>query len=938
MKRYQKAAAACLLALAHPALGVAQTEGSALNYMLQRPRVTKQFTQKRAFDHLFVDAGVGLNFMGTRHPKAGPEADFNIGDWITPEHGMRLNVNGGVYRINGSKPKFATVGLDYLLNITALSQRGTTYTPRTVEFYGIAGVDYTLSRNKGQNDHGVGVHLALRSQIAMSPYTYFFVEPRIGVQQDDVSQANNDHGYRPVASATLGFGYRLPEAAQRAHLSDTTHTDKKWADGLFIGLAGGPLFLANAHPSTWKHNAGGRFTVGLGKWFNPYHALRLTANATTFKQQSANRVKAIGLQADYLLNLHNAFGGINPERRFWVNGVAGLSWNSSSDTQSSRANSFGLGAGLQGNVRLSRDLDFTLEPRADVYRNTYAPRLTTIHDWDVTAALLAGLTYTYHDRTAISPAPDPFEQTGWHDHTFIEMGIGGNIPVSKSAVRYPFDYIRPQAYVGLGKWFTPVHGLRFWTQLAQTETDQRPTRYKHYDFGADYMVNLTNAFYGYRLDRPFELSASAGVNLSRREERKALFFGADAALRATWNVNPFVGLYVEPRLQGYGRRYLPIQSGQDKIDFIASATAGIQFNLHGFDRATAYGRTLEDGNSLRRSISVAGGLSTQANHLRTGKSYAPMGRFSYTQWFTPLSAWRVNAQAMIRGAVNGQHLMQVKAGADYMTDLTAQTYGYDLSRPLSIRAFAGLNLGFDRGGSHTYFAPDVHLGGQMAIRLNDQLHLTAEPQVAYELSRRFKGEGVGRFMPQLLVGLDYSIEGHKHDASLSSRPTHHRFVSASVGTGFYSGNFNDVAHTRQKFTFTSNVAYGQWLDQVNGFRVGLGHTLAKRRSTGSESLTAIHADYMMNLRSAISGESTEDKLFQITGLVGASLGISSQYNRSAKLAPGLQTAIQAGFRVKPNIEVYIEPAASLYTKSIEPSNGSPFEGELQLNVGTKFYF
>lgn len=95
MKRYQKAAAACLLALAHPALGVAQTEGSALNYMLQRPRVTKQFTQKRAFDHLFVDAGLGLNFMGTRHPKAGPEADFNIGDWITPEHGMRLNVNGG---------------------------------------------------------------------------------------------------------------------------------------------------------------------------------------------------------------------------------------------------------------------------------------------------------------------------------------------------------------------------------------------------------------------------------------------------------------------------------------------------------------------------------------------------------------------------------------------------------------------------------------------------------------------------------------------------------------------------------------------------------------------------------------------------------------------------------------------------------------------------
>lgn len=938
MKRYHKAAALCLLALAHPALGVAQIEGSALNYMLQRPRVTKQYTNKRAFDHLFIDAGAGVNFMGAHHPKAGPEGDFNLGDWITPEHGMRLNVNGGVYRINNSDPKFATIGLDYLLNITALSQRGTVYTPRKVEFYGIAGIDYSLSRNKGQNDHGLGAHLALRSQVAMSPYTYFYIEPRIGVQQDDVSQSYNFHGYRPVASASLGFGYRMPEATYRTHLSDSTNTEKKWTDGLFVSLAGGPLFLANAHPSSWKHNMGGRMTLGIGKWFNPYHALRLTANGTTFKQQSDNRVKAFGLQADYLLNLHNAFGGINPERRFWINGVAGLSWNTSRDTHSSRNNSLGIGVGLQGNVRLSRDLDFTLEPRIDTYRNDYAPRLSTVNDWDVIPAFLAGLTYTYHDRTATRPASDPFEQTIWHDHMFVEMGIGGNIPISKSGIRYPFDYIRPQAYVALGKWFTPVHGLRLWSQLAQTETDQQPTRYKHFDFGADYMVSLTNAFYGYRIDRPFDFSASAGVNLSRRESRNALFFGADAALRATWHVNPFVGLYVEPRLQGYGRRYLPIESGQGKIDFIASATAGIQFNLHGFDRATAYGRTLEDGNGLRRSFSVAGGITTQANHLRTAKCYAPTGRFSYTQWYTPLSAWRVNAQAMVRGAYNGQHLTQVKAGVDWMTDLTAQTYGYDLSRPLSIRANAGLNLGFDRGGSHTYFAPDVHLGGQMAIRLNDQLHLTAEPQVSYELSHRFKGTRIDRCMPQLLVGLDYSLEGHKRDASLSSRPSHYRFASASIGTGFYSGNFNDVAHRGQRFTFTSDVAYGQWLNQVNGFRVSLGHTLAQCKSKGSESLTAIHADYMMNLRSAISGESTKDKLFQVTGLVGASLGITSKYNRTTKMAPGMQAAIQAGFRVTPNVEVYIEPAASLYSKSIEPSNGSPFEGELKLNVGTKFYF
>ena len=939
MQLYNKVATTCFLALSFPVMGMAQVEGSALDHMLQRPRVTKQYTHKRAFDHLFIDAGAGVNFMGSKHPKAGVEADFNVGDWITPEHGLRLNFNGGAYRIHDMKPKFFGAGLDYMLNITALSQRGTSYVPRTVEFYGIAGLDFTMSHCDRRTEHGVGAHLALRSQVALSPYTYFYLEPRIGVQQDEVSQVYTWHGYRPVASASLGFGYRLPESSLRHALQDSTQTSGKWTDGLIVGLAGGPLFFANAQPSSWKHNAGGRMAVSIGKWFDPYSALRLTASGTTFKQQGASRVKAIGLQADYLLNLHNAFGGVRPDgRRFWINGVAGLSWNTSSDHSASRRNSFGMGGGLQGNLRLTRDLDFTLEPRVDAYRNDYAPHLTTARDWDLTASLLAGLTYTYHDRSATQPAPDPYEQTSWHDHMFVEMGLGGNLPVTKSAAKHPTDYLRPQLYAGIGKWFTPVHGLRFWGQLAQTQTDQRPTRHKHFDFGADYLLNLTNAFYGYRTGRPFEFSASAGVNLSHRQHRDALFLGGDAALRATWNVNPFLGIYVEPRLQGYGRRYLPVRCGQDKVDFVASAMAGVQFNMQGFDRAAAYGRMNEDGQGLRRSISVAAGLSTPANHLRASEYYAPVGRISYTQWYTPLSAWRVNAQALVRGEVHRQHLMQVKAGADWMTDLTAQTYGYDISRPLSIRAYAGFNLGFDRGGGRTYFAPDLHLGGQMAVRLTDDVHLTVEPQASYEMSRRFKGEKLGRWMPQLMVGLDYSLESHKRDASLSARPELSHFISMSVGMGGYTGNFNEMPHLRRKLTFTSDVAYGQWVNQVSGFQLGLGHTLAQRRGKGNESITSIHADYMMNLLSAMSGEPTEGQLFQLTGLAGASLGISSREGRSAKVAPGVQASIQAGFRVSPHAEVYLEPAASVHAKHLEPSDSHPFEGELKLNVGTKFYF
>ena len=930
----------CLLALSASTLAQAQIQGSALDYMLQRPRVTKSFEHKRPFDHLFIDGGAGFNLVGTKHPKAGVQANFNVGDWITPEHGLRLHVNGGAFQIAGEKPKFGGAGLDYLLNITALAQPGSSYDqPRTLEVYGIAGIDYTLSRLEGNNGHGLGAHLGLRGQVALSPFTYFYVEPRIGLVQDDATQAPSWHGYRPLGSASLGLGYRLPQSARRSLSTDSMAAHKRWADGMFIGVAGGPLFFANAQPSSWQHNAGGRLAGSIGKWFDPYNALRLTANATTFKQQGANRVKAVGGQVDYLLNLHNALGGLNPDRRFWFNGVAGVSYNVTSDGEGERYRMLGLGGGLQANVRLSRDIDLTIEPRLDAYRENYAPHLSTAGKWDLTASMLAGLTYPYHDRSALNAPADPFEQTAWHDHTFVELGMGANVAVNRPSFNNFSEAVRPQAYAAVGKWFTPVHGARIWGELGQVLYAGPQKRYKHYDVGVDYMLNFTNLFYGYRAYRPFEFTGAAGVNVSHRQKRDALFLGGDASLRGIWHVNPFLGIFVEPKLQVYGKRYLPSSFALSKVDLLASATAGVQFNLQGFDRATAYERMSEEGHGLRRSISVAGGLATQANHLRSSSYYSPVGRVSYTQWYTPLAAWRVNAQGMVRRSVNGHSWAQVAGGVDWMTDLTAQTYGYDISRPLSIRAFAGVNAGVDMGGSHTYFSPDLHAGGQMAVRLTDNWHLLLEPQVAYECSKRFKHERLGRWMPQLLLGLDYSIERHAANEQLKAKPSKPHFVTVSLGTGAYTGNFQEMSPLGRKMTFVGDVSYGQWKNHVSGYHFGLGNTVAQRRGKGNESITSLHAAYMMNLTSAMTGQPTDENRFQLTGLAGASLNFSSREGRSAKVAPGLQAALQAGVRVTPNVELYLEPAAAVFGKGIESKHSSrPIEGELRLSLGSKFKF
>lgn len=938
MKPSHKAAAICLLALSATSLAQAQVQGSALDYLLQRPRVTKTYPQKHAFDHLFTDIGGGINLMGQHSPEVGGQAAFNVGDWITPEHGLRLHAAGGRWHVGGIQPKFATLGIDYLLNITALSQPGSTYTARPFEVYGIAGAGYTVSHYVDNTQHGLDLHLGLRTQVALSPFTYLYAEPLFTMMEDDVTHAPNRHGYRPAGSITAGLGYRL---GQRRHVAAPDSAEhRRWTDGAFIGVGGGPLFFVSGDPSAWKHNTGGRATASIGKWFGPLHGARITASATTMRQQGASRLNAVGLQADYLLNLHNAFGGVNPDRRFWVNGVAGLGWNVSSNGNGTHNRAFGMGGGLQANVRLTRDIDFSLEPRVDAYRTAWSPDLTTASSWDLTAALLAGLTYTYHDRSGAQRANDPFEQNTWHDHTFVELAAGGNVPVNRSGLRHPADYVRPQVYAAVGKWFTPVHGARIWAQLSQTQWGTDADRSKHADAGIDYVLNVTNAFYGYRAFRPFELTGAVGVNLSRRQGHSTPYLGGDASLRGTWNVSPLLGIFVEPRLMAYGHRYMPFASGQQKADFLLAAQAGVQFNMQGFDRAEAYGRMNEDGQELRRSITVAGGLAAPANHFRSSDYRCPVGRVAYTQWYTPLSAWRVGLQAMARGAADGERWAQASADIDWMTDLTAQTYGYDVQRPLAVRAFAGANVGADSGGGHTYFAPDVHVGGQLSVRLTDDWHIVAEPQVACRLTKRFKDERLGRWMPQLLLGLDYSL-GHQASASadLKQRPARPHFVQVGIGTGGFSANYREMSPFGRKLTLTTDVAYGQWANSVSGVHAGVSNTVAQRHGKGNECITALHAGYMMNLAAAMQGTPTDEHGFQLTGIIGASLNISSRTGRSAQLAPGLMAALQAGWRVTPSVELYLEPAATVTTDHIEPGGTShPFDGELKLSIGTKYCF
>lgn len=732
---------------------MAQVPGSALDHMLQRPRVSKVYKHKRPFDHLFVDAGAGINGMGTSSLHLGAQGSFGLGDWITPEHGVRLNVDGGLWRVFDKRVKFADLSLDYLLNITALSQPGTYYTPRRFELIGVAGASYAWSRYQGNWEKGFGLHIGLRGQVALSHFTYAYLEPRIGLMEDQVAQVNTWHGYRPYGSVMLGLGYRLPESRLK-----NNYEGHGFADGLFFSVMGGPAFLANSHPSMWDDRFGGRAAFSVGKWFGAYNAVRLTANATSIHQyQSTNNLKAVGLQLDYMANLHNLFGGLNPNRKFWMDLVAGVSYNRSADNDHVSHNSLGLGGGLQANIRLARGLALSFEPRVDIYGQHYAPHAFSFNKSDVTASFLAGLTYTYNDRKAAQ---------------------------------------------------------------------------------------------------------------------------------------------------------------------------------------------VKDADDIHRSaITVVGGLSNRLNSLSDGKMYAPIGRISFTRWYAPAFAWRANVQGLVRGRrVTGYNYAQAVAGLDWMTDLTALSCGYDRSRVLSFKTIAGVNLGADyaKHGKHTtYFSPDVHAGGQVAVRVANNLHIVAEPEVAYEFSQRLKPAHVGRFVPSLAVGLEYSMQHSGKAGQPVEKPTKPHFVSASIGTGLYTGNYGEMHPLRNRFSFVGEVAYGQWLNGVSGVHASLANTTVQRAwGKGNQNITSLSAGYMMNIKSAITGEPTDEDVFHLTGIADLSLVGSNKTGKDMKVTLGGKLALQAGVAVSKRVEVYVEPSVVAYGKGVEfhAMKHHPLEGEARLSLGTKWNF
>ena len=724
-------------------------QGNARDYVLQKPQISQSFGKRHILDHSFLEIGGGGTLPFAAGHELGGAAHLAFGNWVRPEHGWRISATFGKFIDMGVDQNVWGLNLDYLLNISAVANREY-LSPKPLEVFAILGAGanmstgYNLSRTMGFN-----VHTGLRAQWNFSKSFYAFGEAQVGGYLGRLyhkrAKSINMNRYAVQGTFEAGLGIHMPEFIDFCRQSQISEPFEhpNFLSHTFIQFLAGPSWLTNGKLAA-RHYHGPRFSLGFGKWFNPYFALRLSANA---EGNQPDRLHIYGVQTEAMWNLFNTFGGYRKHRPFQVSLLAGPG------AYYTTVKSFvpSIGGGLQFDIRPWERFSILVEPRVDAYylNGTYVKnRLAVIPSVMVGLAFNQGVLKRQHS----TEEQEEFDPTDggrrkddhrWFDNFFLDVSGGWAMDINRTSLKHVWKSLNSTVNLGVGKMFTTIHGARFWGE--STEISDEHGGYVNYSsWGADYVVNLTNAFHNYRNDLiPHgrgEFMAMAGVGLAQRTDNHRLHLQVHFGLRGLLHLTPTASVFLEPhvRIAHYTLMH-PESKAIFHMSILGAVNAGLQVNINSHYSQYNKEQYDEDKTTKRRWAGISGGYSVDGSQLHTSAGRGFDLRLTYGQWFRPASAWRVSAEFNHQGT-SDNHFTRCGVSADYMLSLTTLCRGYEPERIVDLRYTLGVFLPYSNKG----FKPDLHTGLQLNFRLNNRYDLYLEPQV-------------GRKDANLLLGLNYKF-------------------------------------------------------------------------------------------------------------------------------------------------------------------------------------
>lgn len=376
------------------------------------------------------------------------------------------------------------------------------------------------------------------------------VSPQADMQKDSIT-----------VSSGPGFNAMNYSMQKRSRPKGLPFISDKFRDNSYISAGVG---IKTLYPrANYHYSIGQALTLGYGKWFNAYNAVRLTVTGSNFNRKEDNgRFITGGLYASHMFNFIGYLGGYNPKRPFEISTVEGIGYNVSY-LGGELTHAFGAHLGLNFEFAFSEHADFYIEPLATFYTDAidHSGDLNW-HKYDIGLSASVGINFKFDSsrRIRLLMEKDAAAKAGKSrsEGIFITLMTGGQFQNS-SIVHEDLGLINSigqHTGISVGRWFNRILALRGTAFFANDKWNRNeemlyPARYM--GMRAEAMVDVIGIFTK-RTDRWFSLPLVAGPEIGYMNKQDfedndlhRYYIGATAGMQFRFLIAGHLEMFLEPK-------------------------------------------------------------------------------------------------------------------------------------------------------------------------------------------------------------------------------------------------------------------------------------------------------------------------------------------------------------------------------------------------------
>jgi hypothetical protein len=731
--------------------------GFKYNYVSKAHRSLKYpFKSQKWNDNFFVSTSLGVNALLNHSLTApeetvrriGPIAKVAIGKWFNYQSGLRFSAGVGLSRVseNNKKTKYGIIStqFDYLFNLNSLF---TNPEPEEkFEFWLTPGLTYQYQHHLNENKGHWGLGIGLLGNFYLSPTTDLFIEPRLSLLKDNLGINKFVNQKNALAEINIGLTYHAPKLNIKRKKADKFEEDS-FLDHLFTTAYVGMQAPIISISKNQIKSIGPRIGVSVGKWFTPYSALRLSADAgfVYFKPISAKHTKLATLSLDYMLNLSNLLFNYNATPKFEVIPSAGLNLTYASSNKN-HPYRMGVNLGLQGLWHISNEIGLFVEPQMRLYKDKYLPGNMRIAEIDNISSLVMGIQFKGGD---YQPKKHRKSFGKTEKKVFVSLGAGFSGLVNK---KY-FDNDGPSFSVALSKWTSTVAGWRLGAEGMLIRRNSK-ARMGYGGITADYLINLPTLINGYRPDRTLNFTGFAGLNLGAayRHGKTNLIPGISGGLEATVQFTPSLGLFIQPKVTLYGDKFDKYDSPRN-LDPVFTVQAGLKF---GIDSHHQLVQNLERPTPYFVEASLG---ASYFNCRRKGLKDDIIFNYALSlgKWFNANYGTRLFAEKM--NFKEKRNISITSFGIDALMNVSNLLHITNELSKFHFVGFAGINYNLPDKNQSSQNAFGLRIGTQFMYNINPRLGIYAEPSIQLIKGKIERKDNVKDYVggAKFMIGTQYKF-------------------------------------------------------------------------------------------------------------------------------------------------------------------------------------